>query len=326
MVYAEVVQSVLETGQPEGAPQKYRVTFRVKQVVAQPVNQPPFTLGAKSFCTVWITVGPGGLLPYIASGPSHFAKGTKYYLHLKYRKDEARYEQAEDSGLLQAVAYDDPAYIRFVEDVRKVARYPDERRAALCQRMIGDAKISEPLRIQALSEAVFLGDPSLGPSLQRIWQGPIMTLDDAFAVTLDLQTRRAVGEAFVRSEERREFWLRRFLSPMDKANDAEAQFRNNALLPVIVELGQVHPDRVGPLLLAGIKDAQWSDPFRVCLLRGFLNVYRTVETLPAPWTPDLQNAVKKLQDEFTGQDEAFLEKVLSWAASPPHDPEIRAFK
>jgi hypothetical protein len=326
VVYASVYQQVPEWSRIPSNVSKHRVSFRVEEVVAQAVHGPPLKLKPRSFCTLWITVGPGAMIDVGEGVAPPLSKGAKYFLLVKYDREQACYEHVPDSGILQPVMKKNREAVAYMQSVQRLARLPVSQRLERCNRLLLDARASEALRRQALSEAVFHQDPKLAKTLQHIWEGRKMELSDGFAIELDLQTRKLVGDDFVHSAGRCEYWLRRFLMPMKKGDDVEARFRNNVLLPVVVEIGQYHPVRVGNLLLVGMNDSQWSNPFRIVMLRGMLNIYRTADEIPADWSASLSRGITKLQSEVDMKEQHFLSQVLEWGATAPNDMEKRNFE
>ena len=151
-------------------------------------------------------------------------------------------------------------------------------------------------------------------------------MSDGFAIELDLQTRRLIGKEFVCSPGRCEYWLQRFFRPMERTDEQEARFRNSALVPVVVEVGQHHPERVGGMLLAGLQDSQWSRPFHIVMLRALLNLYRTVDAVPESWNAAITQSVAQLQATLQEPEKIFLGQVMQWGASPPNAFEKREFK
>lgn len=326
IVLAEVIQQLREKGVQPTNVSRHRVTFKVQEVVTRPLEGDAFSLKARDYCTLWLTAGPGAMLPLDEDGKqSALTKGIRYFLVLRYDKSRAVYEHAPDIGLLQPVVGENQGAIQYMRALHDLARLPVDLRIEHCKRILSNRQAGEPLRHSALDELIYLEDSSLSETLQQIWNEPDITMSDSLAIELDTQTQRLLGNAFSVSDARKEYWLRRFFQPMARGNVEEVRMRNNLLLPMVVEVGQFHSEQVGNLLLVGINDPQWSPSFRVVLLRVMMNLYRTVDTLPRDWHGSLPRAVKILRKDLGPKEQNFFTQVMNWAADPPGDREKRRY-
>ena len=327
-VAAEVFQYVV---QPErGGIRVYRVTFKIQETYAQPLEGKAFNFRRGKVLILWISVGYGGMCEPADTVGRAFQRGVKYVLPIRYNPEKAIYEHAPGAGGFVPVPRFTSTMRQRVKGVHQIAGQAREERLVTCHRIVAQPSEDIFVRRQVLVEMVALKDSSSVKILKHMWDTQMADQSAAFAMDLDYHSRRLMGEAFEQLPARRGYWLNRFLEPMDELTPQErvqeAMVRNNLLSGLLVEIGRHHPKEVTRRLLPVFRQPVWPEGFRVATLRILLNLHRVLDELPTQWEPALQQVIREMQERVAGPEKAFLDRVLTWAASPPNTWEKRVFK
>lgn len=321
IIAAEVIEAKQVVSDPKrDYPARYDVTFRVREVVGQPIQGKPFPLEPGGSFVVQVSVGygcaledfwdmmPSKLGPLRPGGP--LVAGTTYYVTAKFDPDKKTYTLAPGSGVLKAKE-------SFTEDRRKdilalhaLAAMTPADRVARCReilldrtsrRFVRDAALAETSRrVHWTREADEAERRATVEVYWKIWRGDTSQWDDQSLGSLNFAMRDCIGDAFTKAPERRDLWLARMFAPLGRLNADELQLecirRNNQLSWVIIEIGEIEPKAVGGRLMTEMRNDAWPTDLQTFALRCLLVLYGRVEALPEDWEPFLQKVLPKLID------------------------------
>jgi len=322
IVAAEVVEArpVKVEGEHK-YPYGYDVTFRVHQVIAQPVKGEPFALKPGERLVVQITVGYGCMIehwgmPGIKGGGRNarrkggpLAAGTRYYLTLERDTTKQAWNHARGASVLRPVERFARERAGEVRGTRALAALPDADRVRRCRELLLARDTQPFLRMQALLETQRRADRAderraILACYWALWDGDKSHLAPRFVDSLDYALRRTVGERFETSAKRRDYWLARFLAPLQSdspaARHSECIERNNRLTHYIVECGKAHPDTIGARLMKELDNPAWPPDIHVIIVRCLLFMSHDVGHVPEAWDAVLQGRLPRLIDRSHG--------------------------
>jgi len=352
IIAAEVLQaSPVKVEGQHRYPYRYRVTFLVHEIIAQPVKGPAFPLTPKETLAVEITVGyacmiedwggreglAGGKNATRKAGP--LAAGRRYYLTVRLDPATGTYTHAGGASILQPVK-DFPAQRDSdIQATRALAALAAGPRIQRCQELLLDPKTSQFVRFQALAETrhrLQRSDPASDAERRaivafcwKLWKGDTSHLDLTFLSTLDF-TMRVTLHGFARSAERRDVWLDRVCAPLkgqtSAQRHAECKQRNQYITHLIVDTGKIHPAQVGARLMSELRNPERLVPSQVLLVHCLLQLYRGVAAPLKAWEPFLQDYLPRLTSRCGSYPLDLLAWFLEAAVRPPRRQERRAFR
>jgi len=353
IIAAEVLQaSPVKVEGQHRYPYKYRVSFIVRQVVAEPVKGQAFPLSPNDTLVVEITVGyacmiedwrgqvgrGGGKKAIRKGGP--LAPGRKYYLTVKCDPAKKTYTHASGASILQPVEDFAAQRMSDIRATRALAALDLGPRIQRCQELLLHPKTPQFVRLQALAEtrhrlervetASHAQRRAIIACYWKLWKGDTSHLDLTFLSALDFTMRVGLRDAFARSEERAKLWTARMFAPLNAKTPAERQAeciqRNNLIAHFIVEAGMAHPEDIGARLIREMNDPAWPADLHVVLVRCLLMLYRTVNAPPKTWEPFLQDYLPRLIDRSRSWPLRLIAANLEWAIREPQHQERRAFR
>ncbi len=292
VVAAEAIEATLVPEQ-QAYTTTYATTFKVHEIVAQPVRGKAFSLQAGETLKINLTAGYACQIE-IGDPKAELAHGRRYYLIVR-QCDNGEFEHAPGASGLWPVQEFTAAENKYYAQVRGLAAVPKENRLRACVDVANNSSESERIRSEALSgvRGLWRNDRSAGESyaqtaLRKLWND----LESHLSLILLGQFDDAlcmIDQSFEDSADRRDVLLDYLLAPTPdrKKNDPYFDLDNTALF-VFADLARRHPDVTGRRLAAQLLDTKRLPLFRRSIACGLLDAYQRTEQVDPIWEKDLR--------------------------------------
>ena len=266
---------------------KYEATFKVDEIVAQPVRGEPFKLAAGESITIRIHTGYGGEVEDDAK--SALAPGIHYYLVL-LRTANGTFEHARGASAMRTAPNDRAAQNQHYVKIRSLAAVPEQGRLmawidALKQPTEPERFRAEIMRAIADNFYQERGAPftdEARKSLLEFWNAPRTELSIALRQQLDFYILQKTDPTFADSEARRDVWLSHLLTltPESGKHGSRTDYSTHSVLG---DLGQRHPQVTGKKLVQELSDRKWPEGYRREIAIGLWTAFDNAEQVEPKW-------------------------------------------
>ncbi len=299
IVAAEVADAKLVNAESED-PATYRCTFKVHEVVAQPLDGKVFTLHSGDSIELRLSAG---YACQIEDDPkSALAKGRRYYLVIR-KNGDGQFEHADGASALRGVEKFDDFDTRYYARIRGLAAKPNESKLMAWVEVVKDPTESDRLRSDALAgvftwlwPAVDAADSAQARvSLRKVWNDPQSRLSITLLEQLDY-VLRVTDRAFEGSTDRRDVWLKNLLTLTPERKKDDSSLDNFAFV-VLGDLAKKYPDATGEQLAKQVLNREWPLLYRRAIASGLVTAYCCADRVDPNWKQTIRSYFIDLMNE-----------------------------